>query len=119
MPGEIVPLETPASDTAKAREFWGGLLEREFESYPGPNEYYMTRLAETQGAAIGTADSSKGMRPYFDVDDINAGVARVRELGGSADEAMAVPSMGWFATCTDPNGIEFGLWQTDPSASAD
>ena len=63
MPGEIVHLEIPASDTAKAREFWGGLLEREFESYPGPNEYYMTRLAETQGAAIGTADSSKGMRP--------------------------------------------------------
>jgi predicted enzyme related to lactoylglutathione lyase len=25
--------------------------------------------------------------------------------------------MGWFATCTDNEGNNFGLWQTDPSAS--
>ena len=29
---------------------------------------------------------------------------------------MAVPSMGWFATCTDNEGNDFGLWQTDPNA---
>jgi predicted enzyme related to lactoylglutathione lyase len=26
--------------------------------------------------------------------------------------------MGWFVTCTDPHGNEFGLWQNDPSAPA-
>ena len=31
--------------------------------------------------------------------------------------AMPVPSMGWFATCSDGQGNSFGLWQTDPSAS--
>jgi len=25
--------------------------------------------------------------------------------------------MGWFATCTDPEGNDFGLWQNDPNAS--
>jgi predicted enzyme related to lactoylglutathione lyase len=29
---------------------------------------------------------------------------------------MPVPKMGWFVTCTDPHGNEFGLWQTDESA---
>jgi predicted enzyme related to lactoylglutathione lyase len=29
---------------------------------------------------------------------------------------MPVPQMGWFSTCTDPHGNEFGLWQTDESA---
>jgi predicted enzyme related to lactoylglutathione lyase len=24
--------------------------------------------------------------------------------------------MGWFSTCKDPHGNEFGLWQTDTSA---
>jgi predicted enzyme related to lactoylglutathione lyase len=24
--------------------------------------------------------------------------------------------MGWFSTCKDPQGNEFGLWQNDPSA---
>ena len=63
-------------------------------------------------------DAEVGTRPYFDVDDINAGIARVKELGGQADDAMPVPEMGWFATCTDPHGNEFGLWQTDPNAPA-
>jgi predicted enzyme related to lactoylglutathione lyase len=40
----------------------------------------------------------------------------VKELGGSSDDPMPVPGMGWFATCKDTQGNEFGLWQTDPSA---
>ena len=118
MPGEIVHLEIRAEDTAEARQFWSALFGWQFESYPGPSEYYMTRLGETQGAAIMSGEGKQGTRPYFSVDDINAGAASVRELGGSAEEPMAVPSMGWFATCTDPNGNDFGRWQTDPSASA-
>jgi len=117
MPGEIVHIEIPADDTAHAREFWGSLFGWTFENYPGPSEYHMTRLSEQQGAAISNADAGKrGTRAYFDVDDIKAGAARVNELGGSANEPMPVPSMGWFAICTDPHGNEFGLWQTDPSA---
>ena len=117
MPGQIVHLEIAADDTAQAREFWGSLFGWQFESYPGPNEYHMTRLSDSQGAAISNAEQGKrGTRPYFDVDDINAGAARVNELGGQADQPMPVPNMGWFATCTDPHGNEFGLWQTDPSA---
>ena len=57
----------------------------------------------------------KGSRAYFSV-DINTRVARVKELGGQAGEAMPVPNMGWFSTCTDPNGNEFGLWQNDEAA---
>jgi predicted enzyme related to lactoylglutathione lyase len=26
--------------------------------------------------------------------------------------------MGWFATCKDPHGNVFGLWQSDPAAPA-
>jgi uncharacterized protein len=116
MAGEIVHLEIPADDTEKAREFWSSLFGWQFESYPGPSEYHMARLAENQGAAISNESGRRGMRPYFDVDDVNAGAARVRELGGECAEPMPVPQMGWFATCTDPQGNEFGLWQTDSSA---
>jgi uncharacterized protein len=117
MPGQIVHIEIPADDTGKSREFWGSLFGWQFEAYPGPNEYHMTRLSENQGAAISNMEPGKrGTRAYFDVDDINAGAAKVKELGGEADEPAPVPSMGWFATCKDPEGNEFGLWQTDPNA---
>jgi len=117
VPGQIVHIEIPADDTAASREFWGSLFGWQFENVPGPSEYHMTRLGENQGAAITNMEAGKkGTRTYFEVDDINAGAARVNELGGKAGESMPVPNMGWFATCTDPHGNEFGLWQTDPSA---
>jgi predicted enzyme related to lactoylglutathione lyase len=117
MPGQIVHIEIPADDTEQGREFWGSLFGWQFESYPGPFEYHMTRISEQSGAAITNGQPGKrGTRAYFDVDDIGDGVARVRELGGEADEPMPVPQMGWFATCRDPHGNEFGLWKTDPDA---
>jgi predicted enzyme related to lactoylglutathione lyase len=119
MAGEIVHLEIPADDTEKARTFWGSLFGWQFEAYPGPSEYHMTRISDRGGAAITNMEPGKrGTRPYFDVADINAGAARVKELGGDASDAMPVPNMGWFSTCTDPEGNEFGLWQSDPSAPA-
>jgi len=118
MPGEIVHIEIPADDTGKSREFWGGLFGWQFENYPGgPSEYHMTRISDQGGAAITNMEAGKrGTRPYFAVDDVNAGAARVKELGGEADEPMPVPNMGWFVTARDPHGNEFGLWQNDPSA---
>lgn len=117
MAGEFVHIEIPADDTAKAREFYGGLLGWQFNAVPGPSEYHMSQIGEQQGAAITNMEPGKrGTRPYFLVDDINAGAARVTELGGKANQPAPVPSMGWFATCTDPHGNEFGLWQVDPSA---
>ena len=119
MAGQMVHLEIPAGDTAKAREFWSGLFGWEFQAYEGsPTEYLMTRFSDTTGGAIMAAEGPERCpRVYFDVDEINAGVSRVQELGGKAGDPMPVPGMGWFATCTDVEGNDFGLWQTDPSAS--
>jgi predicted enzyme related to lactoylglutathione lyase len=118
MSGQIVHLEVPADDTARSREFYGSLFGWKFESFPGPFEYHIARNAETSGVALTNMEPGKrGTRPYFDVEDINAGAARVRELGGEAADPAPVPNMGWFATCQDPHGNEFGLWQTDASAA--
>jgi len=119
MPGQIVHIEIPADDTGKSREFWGSLFGWQFESFPGPSEYHMTQIGDQMGAAITNMEPGKqGTRAYFLVDDINAGAARVKELGGEADDPMPVPGMGWFSTSRDPQGNEFGLWQNDPSATA-
>jgi predicted enzyme related to lactoylglutathione lyase len=119
MATKIVHFEIPVDDTEKGREFWGSLFGWEFQAIPGPGEYYMTSITDQSGAAIsGMEPGKRGARVYFDVDDITAGAARVRELGGEAGEALPVPNMGWFVVCTDNQGNEFGLWQNDESASA-
>ena len=105
MAGQMVHYEIPAGDPAKAQEFWGSLFGWQFQEFPGAPGGY------------GADGDKRGTRTYFGVDDINAESARVAELGGEAGEATPVPSMGWFAICKDPEGNEFGLWQTDPDAS--
>src|SRR5437016_3336617 len=118
MAGNPVHFEIPFDDTAKGREFWGGLFGWKFgDPYPGPGEYYPAQITDKVGIAVTNMEPGKrGIRTYFDVEDVNAGVARVRELGGEAADAMPVPNLGWFSTCKDTAGNEFGLWQLDPSA---
>ena len=77
----------------------------------------MVRIfGETGGAITNMEAGKRGTRTDFDVEDINVGAARVKELGGESGDPMPVPQMGWFVTCRDPHGNEFGLWQTDSSA---
>jgi uncharacterized protein len=47
------------------------------------------------------------------VEDIEAAVKRVRELGGTADEPGLAETGGRFASCRDDQGVEFGLHQPD------
>lgn len=120
MPGQIVHVEIPTDDIAAGGGFWGSLFGWEFKEFPGPFDYHMTRISEQTGAAITNMEPGKhGMRVYFDVEDINAGAARVRELGGEANEPSPIPQTGWLSTCKDPHGNEFGLWQNDPTAPAE
>ncbi len=111
-----VHVEIGASDTKRALSFYGDLFGWQFQEYEGgPTEYHMTQTSEDSGAAI--QDGGPSVRVYYDVEDVPASADRVRELGGSADEPQPVPGMGWFATCTDPEGNAFGLWKNDPNAS--
>jgi predicted enzyme related to lactoylglutathione lyase len=117
MPGQIVHFEIPADDVTEGREFWGSLFGWNFQAMPGPFEYHMTQVSDQTGGAITDMEPGKhGMRVYFDVEDISGGVARVKELGGEANDPRPVPGRGWFSTCKDPHGNDFGLWQNDPSA---
>ena len=115
MAGNPVHIEIAAQDTSRAQEFYKGMFGWEFQAFPGPQEYSMTRVSDTSGAAVFPGDPG-AIRLYFDVEDINAGAAKLRELGGEADDPQPVPSMGWFVTGKDTEGNPIGLWQSDPSA---
>jgi uncharacterized protein len=115
MAGRLVHFEIPAADSARAKEFYSALFGWQFQSY-GDMDYHMTQVDEQQGGAVSGMQQGEHPTVYFDVDDIDAATAKVRELGGQADDKQPVPGMGWFAACKDVNGTNFSVWQGDESA---
>lgn len=106
MAGNVTYFEVPSNDIAATQRFWGTLFGWEFRegNFPG---YSMIDGPTPLGGAP-HEDSSRHPRIYFSVDDIHAAVARVRELGGSAEDPVSIPS-GAFAHCIDDQGVEFSL----------
>jgi uncharacterized protein len=122
MAGQIVHFELPASDAGRAKEFWGSLFGWTFEDAGMPGmEYAMTDAGGPPRGAVYPSEELAAQGPivYFDTDDIQASVARARELGGQAEDPAPIPGVGWFARCHDTEENRFSLFQADESASAD
>src|SRR4029077_18990764 len=79
-------------------------------------EYYVIDGANP-GGAINPMQADPGPVVYFDTDDIDASIAKVRDLGGKSDDKMPIPSQGWFAACVDSEGNKFSLYQNPPSVT--
>jgi len=118
MAGEVVHVEFPSEDIERAQRFWNGLFGWAFQDSGMPGmDYRMAQVTDQAGAALMQAEDRPGHPNfYFATDDIDASTAKVRELGGHADEKMPVPTHGWFAACADSEGNAFHLWQSDAAA---
>lgn len=113
--GELSFFEIHVDDAERAQNFYGGLFGWQFEkgNFPG---YFMIPNA----SPLGGLDASGGEthpRVFFDVQDMESAVARVRELGGEADEPQEIPS-GFFSRCYDDQGTHFTLWQSKDEGQA-
>jgi predicted enzyme related to lactoylglutathione lyase len=119
VPGKIVHFEVPVSDADRASGFWSSLFGWNIGSSVMEGfDYRMFQTGEDQGGAIMPSDKAgSGLVVYFDTDDVDASIAKVRELGGTADDKQPVPTHGWFAACRDLDGNSFSLWQGDESAA--
>lgn len=117
MAGEIVHIEYPSKDTDRAQGFWSGLFGWEFGPAMEGMDYRMAQTGPGSGAAIMESDETGNPNYYYDTPDIEASIAKVRDLGGEAADKMPVPTHGWFAACKDTEGNAFFLWQGDPNAA--
>jgi predicted enzyme related to lactoylglutathione lyase len=112
MSSSVVWFELPAADTNRAREFYARLFGWTFERFDD-QDYHLTYEA---GGAVYGASGEQGVLAYFGVEDIDAAIARVRELGGEAGEKQEVPGVGEYAHCSDLDGNRFGLYRQEESA---
>ncbi|PCG85282.1 glyoxalase [Streptomyces sp. WZ.A104] len=114
MAGEISFFELGVEDPERACAFYGELFGWTFE--PGPSDGGGFAIT-TPGTPGGVHGGDRGAGPYvfFWVDDLGAAVAKVRELGGTVDDASpgddeeSAARFGRFRLCRDDQGSPFGL----------
>jgi uncharacterized protein len=113
--GELAFVEFGVEDVDKAQVFYSGMFGWKFE--PGPSgQGYVISLPNV-GAGIHGSDPGAAPYLFFRVDDIDAAVEKVVELGGTVDDtdvegdAESIATFGRFKLCSDDQGSPFGLHQ--------
>ncbi len=114
---KIVHVEFPAKDADRGEKFWEGLGGWSIEGADMAEiDYRMFQDDGWGGAVYPQQEGEQGPVIYFGSDDIDADLAKVRELGGEAQNKEPIPGIGWFARCKDTEGNPFSLYQSDESA---
>ena len=120
MAGKLVHVEIGAEDADRAQGFYSGVFGWEVGPPMSPEmDYRMAQIDDKSGAAIGAGGNAKAHpNVYLQTDDIDASIAKVRELGGKAEDKMPIPHVGWFSRCEDTEGNTFSFFQSDESVPA-
>ncbi len=118
--GDLYYFSVQVHDLARAQAFFGAVLGWQFPE-PPPDQPQPSQTQSAQHGAhienisappgsIGQVEpgGSNRARLWFVVDDIHVAVAKVRELGGRADDPVLYDS-GWSADCVDDQGTTFSL----------
>ncbi len=108
--------ELITTDAEKAKTFYTALFGWE---YSGDDNYtYISNNCRANGGMLQMAVMQPCWMVYFHVADIDAGIERVKELGGKVTVAKhELPDGSWWSVVSDPAGAHFyiiQLNQADP-----
>jgi predicted enzyme related to lactoylglutathione lyase len=115
MAGELAFFEIGVQDTDKGRVFYEGLFGWSFQAGPSGSGWVMGTPSVRGGMHGG--DPGGQTYAFFAVDDMEAALERVRELGGEEvdmdveGDAESIARFGRFRICRDDQGSPFGLHQ--------
>jgi uncharacterized protein len=112
----VVHVEFPAQDLERGKKFWEGVGGWEIKDSGMPGMQYLMFQEGDQGGAVYSMEGQSGTTIYLGSEDIDGDIAKVRELGGEAQDKQPIPNIGWFAPCKDSEGNEFSLYQSDQNA---
>jgi predicted enzyme related to lactoylglutathione lyase len=111
-------IDTDQPDPDAAAEFYAGLFGWEFENRmpAGPAPYLVATLDGRDVAGIGPqrpgSPPTAAWNTYIGVDDADLSAAKVRDAGGTVlYEPADIGDLGRAATCADPSGAAFRIWQ--------
>jgi uncharacterized glyoxalase superfamily protein PhnB len=107
-PGDVANVTMTARDTDRARQFYETVLQVPFS--PGHPGTWRAGQTRPPLGIMPAADADPQVQLSYHVDDIAAGVERVRAAGGRAGEIQR-RRFGLSAECTDDQGTTFRLVQ--------
>jgi predicted enzyme related to lactoylglutathione lyase len=118
-PGVPAWIDAHQADPQSAAAFYTSIFGWSFadrSSIGGDRHYLVASLDGKQVAAIASSDpgteEAPDWRTYICVEDAEDTAAKVREAGGTVHSApVDLSNLGRVATCADPGGAVFGLWQ--------
>lgn len=113
----VVWFEIPVSDLARAKAFYGAVLQNELEEQDmGPNRTAVFQRAEGGGAS-GHLYEGKPSAPGTGntvhlavAEPLEDALARLSAHGGKAVSPVVEIPQGRFAYCLDPDGNSIGLF---------
>ena len=113
-PGRLSWNELTTPDADPARSFYGDLFGWSFDPFEGsPAPYFVIKNRDRGSGGIAEVDRP-GMPPvwipYFGTDDIDSGISKVGDLGGSKMMGPADIGIAKIAFVTDPQGAAFALY---------
>ncbi|WP_276354212.1 VOC family protein [Cohnella caldifontis] len=120
--GKVLRFELQVPDPELAVDFYSRTFGWRFVKMPGPLDYWLIRTGETgeegiDGGLIRSPDGEPRTTNSIEVEDLDDHLAKVAEHGGTVlVPKTAVPGMGYFAYCSDDQGLVFIVSESDPNA---
>ena len=105
-------------DLDVAQSFYRAVFDWTFP-ISGPDFVVVSDGTEPVGQLYSSNErvSGRGIRMYFDTDDLEGILAKVATAGGTVKTGRTLisPEMGWFGEFTDPSGVTIGLHTSTPA----
>jgi predicted enzyme related to lactoylglutathione lyase len=111
-----------ADNPERATKFYSSVFGWKFEKWNGPMEYWMCTTGDEREPGINGGLSKRGPQSMpnmntIDVPDVDEFSKKIASGGGKVVmPKVAIPGVGWFATCQDTEGNLFGIIKEDKNA---
>ena len=129
----VAHFEIYADEPESLTKFYSSLFDWKIEKVEAAAgmDYRMVRTVDTDDKGrptgpVGGINGGIAKRPagftgqvvnYVSVESLAGALERAQKLGAKVSRGRtAVPSMGWFAILSDPQGNAFALWEPDKQA---
>lgn len=122
MNNKVVHFEIPSDNPEKSISFFQNVFGWQFQKF-GNEDYWVVMTGDEKQPGIngGLMKKRDPRQPIVNsilVESVDDHILKIEAAGGKiVVPKMAIPSVGWLAYFTDPDGNIHGIYQNDPTAS--